>query len=457
MEHRALAAGHPAARRGDRPDLPLGAAPASALVVVDVLRRDRRRRPARAGHGRAQPLLPVQLDVRLDLRSAGGHHRARVLDVRDIHRAAGRRRACRPTRSSAGERGHGRQRAASRPVQNGGSPPPRKTRSLGAGARDDGRHGRTSGPRRHRAYRDPSAQRSRGSSACPRPRATRSRSCATATQIFPAMLESIAGARRTVDLLTFVYWRGEVGTWFAEALSERARAGLRVRVLLDGFGALSIEKTLLDADERGGSAGPLVSPAWRACRPHKANHRTHRKVLIVDEEVGFTGGVGIADEWKGDARNDREWRDTHFRIRGPAVDGLRAAFLDNWVETDDVLFERADRPFPRSAAAGVDRDPGRARRFRGRMERHLHAVPRAAGPGAGARPDHDGLLRSGRPAERPAVRRGGARRARSRSSCRVPTPTSGSCSSRASRRTRVFWRAASASGTSSRRCCTRRS
>ena len=85
---------------------------------------------------------------------------------------------------------------------------------------------------------------------------------------------------------------------------------------------------------------------------HKANHQTHRKVLIVDEAVGFTGGVGIADEWKGDARNEREWRDTHFRLRGPAVDGLRAAFLDNWLETDDVLFEASVDRFPDQPQAG---------------------------------------------------------------------------------------------------------
>ena len=91
-------------------------------------------------------------------------------------------------------------------------------------------------------------------------------------------------------------------------------------------------------------------------RPHQINHRTHRKVLVVDEAVGFTGGVGIADEWQGDAANEHEWRDTHFRIEGPAVDGLRAAFLDNWIETDPVIFEEGvdrfpDQPQPGSTVA----------------------------------------------------------------------------------------------------------
>jgi cardiolipin synthase len=81
-------------------------------------------------------------------------------------------------------------------------------------------------------------------------------------------------------------------------------------------------------------------------QPTKVNHRTHRKVMIVDEATGFTGGVGIADEWCGDARNENEWRDTHFRVRGPAVDGLRAAFLDNWLETDPEVFDASIDRFP---------------------------------------------------------------------------------------------------------------
>ncbi len=164
-------------------------------------------------------------------------------------------------------------------------------------------------------------------------------------EIFPAMLDAIAAAGATVDFLTFVYWQGDVGTRFAAALSERARAGVRVRVLLDGWGARPIDERLLaQMDDAGVHLRWFRRPAARQL--HKANHRTHRKVLVVDEAVAFTGGVGIADEWKGDARTDREWRDTHFRITGPAVDGLRAAFLTNWAETDPALFDRAVDRFP---------------------------------------------------------------------------------------------------------------
>ena len=164
-------------------------------------------------------------------------------------------------------------------------------------------------------------------------------------QIFPAMLDAIGEARRTIDLLTFVYWRGGIGTKFAEALSDRAGSGVRVRVLLDAWGASSIDPGLVSEMEDAGVRVRWFRPLHRL-QPTKVNHRTHRKVMIVDEETGFTGGVGIADEWKGDARSEDEWRDTHFRVRGPAVDGLRAAFLDNWLETDPEVFDASIDRFP---------------------------------------------------------------------------------------------------------------
>jgi cardiolipin synthase A/B len=116
-------------------------------------------------------------------------------------------------------------------------------------------------------------------------------------------------------------------------------------VLLDAWGANSIEKSLVEKMEGAGVRVRWFRPLARL-HVSQANHRTHRKVLIVDETVGFTGGVGIADEWNGDARNEHEWRDTHFRVRGPAVDGLRAAFVDNWIETEDELFEENVDRFP---------------------------------------------------------------------------------------------------------------
>jgi len=164
-------------------------------------------------------------------------------------------------------------------------------------------------------------------------------------EIFPAMLEAIDGAEHTIDFLTFVYWAGSIGTEFAEHLPARARAGVRVRLLLDSYGARTIDRELVAMLEEAGVRVRWFRPLKRL-NLGQINHRTHRKVMVVDEAVGFTGGVGIADEWRGNASAPDEWRDTHFRIRGPAVDGLRAAFLDNWAETDFELFE-----------AGVDRFP----------------------------------------------------------------------------------------------------
>jgi cardiolipin synthase len=174
-------------------------------------------------------------------------------------------------------------------------------------------------------------------------------------EIFPAMLDAIRSAHDTIDLLTFVYWQGETGTRFARALSDRAARGVRVRVLLDAWGARPMDRSLIEQMETSGVVLRWFRP-FKRFRPGNLNHRTHRKVMIVDEALGFTGGVGIADVWLGDARNEGEWRDTHFRIRGPVVDGLRAAFLDNWIETDPELFDAEidrfpDQPQPGSAIA----------------------------------------------------------------------------------------------------------
>ncbi len=160
-------------------------------------------------------------------------------------------------------------------------------------------------------------------------------------EIFPAMLEAIRGAERFVDFLTFVYWTGDIAQDFADALAERAKAGVRVRVMLEAMGARTMNRELVADMEAGGAQVEFfrVPVTWRVW---EVEHRTHRKVLIIDEEVGFTGGVGVAEEWMGDGRGEDCWRDTHFRVRGPAVDGLRAAFASNWIETGAALFDDDD-------------------------------------------------------------------------------------------------------------------
>jgi cardiolipin synthase A/B len=163
-------------------------------------------------------------------------------------------------------------------------------------------------------------------------------------RIFPAMLDAIARARTTITFETFIYWSGAVGEAFVEALSERARAGVKVHVLLDWVGSLRMDDTLV---ERLANSGVAIE---RFHQPHwshwgRLNNRTHRKLLVIDGRLGFTGGVGIADQWLGDARSPEEWRDTHFRVEGPVVAQMQAVFLDNWMRaTGHVLHGEAYFP-----------------------------------------------------------------------------------------------------------------
>lgn len=165
-------------------------------------------------------------------------------------------------------------------------------------------------------------------------------------EIFPAMLKAIRSAESTIDFVTFVYWTGEIAEEMADAFAERSAAGVRVRVILDAFGSAEMADTLVDRMVAAGVAIERFRPTTRL-KFWEADHRTHRKILIVDDGVAFTGGVGIAAEWEGDARNPSEWRDTHFRIEGPGVLELKATFLTDWRDTGhaiDLTDVRVDPP-----------------------------------------------------------------------------------------------------------------
>jgi cardiolipin synthase len=156
-------------------------------------------------------------------------------------------------------------------------------------------------------------------------------------RIFPRFLEVISGAQRTVNLLTYVYWKGEMATAIAEALCERASAGVECNVLLDAIGTIPMDRELPRRMEQAGVRIARFRPA-RPGQLRKANNRTHRKLLIADGTVGMTGGVGIAEEWEGDAQDPDHWRDTHVAVRGPVVRGIQGAFAENWLEaTGEVL------------------------------------------------------------------------------------------------------------------------
>lgn len=154
--------------------------------------------------------------------------------------------------------------------------------------------------------------------------------------IFPAMLEAITAGKRTITFETFIYWSGSIGRDFADALSERARAGVKIHVLLDWVGSTQMDAELLEQLEQAGvDLRRYHPPRWYTVS--KMNNRTHRKLLVVDGTVGFTGGVGIGDPWLGNAQDKEHWRDSHYRLDGPAVAHMQAAFLDNWMKASGEL------------------------------------------------------------------------------------------------------------------------
>ena len=171
-------------------------------------------------------------------------------------------------------------------------------------------------------------------------------------EIFPAMLAAIRGARSTIVFETYIYWTGEIGREFSNALSERARSGVTVHVVLDWVGG-KLEKTLMDEMKAAGVHVEFYHPL-RWYHLARMNNRTHRKLLVVDGRIGFTGGVGIADHWLGHAQSPNHWRDSHFQLEGPAVAQMQAAFSDNWIKTRaEVLL--GDGYYPDLPSAGEAR------------------------------------------------------------------------------------------------------
>lgn len=169
-------------------------------------------------------------------------------------------------------------------------------------------------------------------------------------EIFPSMLSAIRGAKRSITFETYIYWSGRVGAEFAEALAERSRTGVKVHVLLDWLGSGKIDDALVATMTGAGVQVERYHPLrWYSIR--RMNNRTHRKLLVVDGRVGFTGGVGIADKWAGNAQDPDHWRDTHFRIEGPAVLQMQSAFMDNWLKVRSEVLH-GEEYFPEPSANG---------------------------------------------------------------------------------------------------------
>ncbi len=150
-------------------------------------------------------------------------------------------------------------------------------------------------------------------------------------QIFPAMLAAIRSAKHTITFETYIYWSGDIGREFAEALAERSRVGVKVHVLLDWVGSAKIDASFLEQMKSAGvEIEKFHKPEWHTLA--RMNNRTHRKLLVIDGSTGFTGGVGIAPKWTGSGQDAEHWRDSHFRIEGPAVAQMQAVFMDNWLK-----------------------------------------------------------------------------------------------------------------------------
>jgi len=166
---------------------------------------------------------------------------------------------------------------------------------------------------------------------------TKVRALLNGDEIFAPMLAAIASAQVSITFETYIYWSGDIGRAFANALAERARHGVKVHVLLDWVGSAKMDDSLVGVMTQAGVQVKHFHPLhWSHLG--RLNNRTHRKLLVIDGRVGFTGGVGVAPQWTGRAQDPGHWRDTHFEVLGPVVAQMQSVFIDNWIKvTGDVL------------------------------------------------------------------------------------------------------------------------
>jgi cardiolipin synthase len=170
-------------------------------------------------------------------------------------------------------------------------------------------------------------------------------------QIFPPMLAAIRSARVSINFETYIYWSGDIGREFAEALAERARQGVKVHVLLDWVGSAKMDESLITTLSAAGvTVRKFHPPHWSHLG--RLNNRTHRKLLVVDGRIAFTGGVGVAPQWTGHAQDPAHWRDTHFEVEGPVVAQMQSVFIDNWIKVTGEVLHGPDY-FPSLSAAGT--------------------------------------------------------------------------------------------------------
>jgi|KBSMisStaDraftv2_1062788.scaffolds.fasta_scaffold00756_3 cardiolipin synthase len=178
----------------------------------------------------------------------------------------------------------------------------------------------------------------------------RARALVNGDRIFPEMLEAIRGARKTITFEMYIYAQGEVGEAFTQAFVERARAGVKIHFLYDALGSGQIDKKYLKRLKEAGVEIAEYNPLrWNTLA--QMNNRTHRKLMVVDGRIGFTGGAGVQDQWSGNAQDPAHWRDSHFRVEGPAVAQMQAAFMENWIETTGAVLH-GEAYFPKLEPSG---------------------------------------------------------------------------------------------------------
>lgn len=169
-------------------------------------------------------------------------------------------------------------------------------------------------------------------------------------EFYPEMLRDVTSAQKTITMEAYIYWAGEIGHTFADAFAAKAREGVQVKLLLDAVGSATISDDILEKLEASGCEIAWYHPVrWYNLK--RANNRTHRKSLIIDGRVGYTGGAGIADHWLGDANTPEQWRDMMIRMEGPTVTTLQSGFAQNWLETTEELLS-GEAYYPPQGAPG---------------------------------------------------------------------------------------------------------
>jgi cardiolipin synthase A/B len=168
-------------------------------------------------------------------------------------------------------------------------------------------------------------------------------------QIFPAMIAAITNAKKSITLEMYIWSSGEVSRLFINALTERARAGVKVHLLVDATGSSKLKRA--DREELREAGAEVVSyNSFHLLRPFGLNHRTHRKMMVVDGRIGFAGGVCLSDDWSGNAEPGH-WRDTHFAIEGPVVAQIQGVFMENWLQAQSEVLHGEDY-FPKLDSSG---------------------------------------------------------------------------------------------------------